>query len=145
MLVEVTLASPAYIARHGQPQHPNRLAGHRMVGFRSSGTGSLLPLEFIVDGAVANIGIPATVAVNAAESYISAAKLGLGMIQIPRYHAEKDLAEGTLVQVLPDFPPMQTPVSLLYPRNRQLSPRVRVFIDWLVKVFARQNSENALH
>jgi DNA-binding transcriptional LysR family regulator len=36
-------------------------------------------------------------------------------------------------------------VSLLYPRNRQLSPRVRVFIDWLVKVFARQNSENALH
>ncbi|MBY3116997.1 LysR family transcriptional regulator [Rhizobium laguerreae] len=145
LLDEVTLASPAYIARHGLPQHPDRLAGHRMVGFHSSGTGSLLPLEFIVDGTVRDITIPATVAVNAAESYISAARMGLGMIQIPRYHAEKDLAEGTLIHVLKDFPLSPTPVSLLYPRNRQLSPRVRVFIDWLVKVFARQNSENALH
>ncbi|MBB4571852.1 DNA-binding transcriptional LysR family regulator [Rhizobium lentis] len=43
------------------------------------------------------------------------------------------------------FPLTPTPVSLLYPRNRQLSPRVRVFIDWLVKVFARQNPESAHH
>jgi DNA-binding transcriptional LysR family regulator len=113
-----------------------------MVGFRSSSTGTLLPLEFIVDGAVRNVTIPATVAVNAAESYVSAARMGLGLIQIPRYHAEKDLTEGRLVRVLEDFPLTPTPVSLLYPRNRQLSPRVRVFIDWLVKVFARQNSES---
>ncbi|WHO74452.1 LysR family transcriptional regulator [Rhizobium sp. BT03] len=144
MLDEITLASPAYIAAHGLPQHPDRLAGHRMVGFRSSGTGSQLPLEFTVDGVVHEIRIPAAVAVNAAESYISAARIGLGLIQIPRYHAEKDLAEGTLIHVLKDFPPTPTPVSLLYPRNRQLSPRVRVFIDWLVKVFARQKSQNAL-
>ncbi|MBB3134421.1 DNA-binding transcriptional LysR family regulator [Rhizobium pisi] len=145
MLDEITLASPAYIAAHGLPQHPDGLAGHRMVGFHSSSTGSLLPLEFIVDGTLRNVAIPVTVAVNAAESYVTAARLGLGLIQIPRYHAETDLAEGTLVHVLPDFPPTQTPVSLLYPRNRQLSPRVRVFVDWLVKVFARQNSEKALH
>ncbi|MGO8308684.1 LysR family transcriptional regulator, partial [Rhizobium ruizarguesonis] len=75
---------------------------HRMGGFRSSCTGSLLPLEFIVYGAVANSGIPATVAGNAAESYISAARLGRGMIQSPRYHAEKELAEGTLGKVRPD-------------------------------------------
>ncbi|AJC80756.1 LysR family transcriptional regulator protein [Rhizobium etli bv. phaseoli str. IE4803] len=142
MLDEITLASPAYIAAHGLPQHPDRLTGHRMVGFRSSSTGTLLPLEFIVDGAVRNVTIPATVAVNAAESYVSAARMGLGLIQIPRYHAEKDLTEGRLVRVLEDFPLTPTPVSLLYPRNRQLSPRVRVFIDWLVKVFARQNSES---
>ncbi|PDT38225.1 LysR family transcriptional regulator [Rhizobium sp. M10] len=145
MLDEITLASPAYIAAHGLPQHPDRLTGHRMVGFRSSSTGTLLPLEFIVDGAVRNITLPATVAVNAAESYISAARMGLGLIQIPRYHAEKDLTEGRLVRVLEDFPLTPTPVSLLYPRNRQLSPRVRVFIDWLVKVFARQNPESAHH
>ncbi|MBB4236113.1 LysR family transcriptional regulator [Rhizobium esperanzae] len=144
MLEEVTLASPAYLAAHGLPPHPDRLASHRMVGFHSSGTGRLLPLEFIVDGVVREIVIPATIAVNAAESYVSAAKLGLGLIQIPRYHAERDLAEGTLIHLLKDFPPTPTPVSLLYPRNRQLSPRVRVFIDWLVKVFARQNTENAL-
>lgn len=144
MLDEITLASPAYVAARGLPQHPDRLAGHRMVGFRSSSTGGPLPLEFMVDGTLRNITIPATVTVNAAESYVAAARMGLGLIQIPRYHAEKDLSDGTLIQVLPDFPLTQTPVSLLYPRNRQLSPRVRVFVDWLVKVFARQNSKNTL-
>ncbi|AGS23159.1 LysR family transcriptional regulator [Rhizobium etli] len=144
ILDEITLASPAYVAARGLPQHPDRLAGHRMVGFRSSSTGGPLPLEFMVDGTLRNITIPATVTVNAAESYVAAARMGLGLIQIPRYHAEKDLSDGTLIQVLPDFPLTQTPVSLLYPRNRQLSPRVRVFVDWLVKVFARQNSKNTL-
>ncbi|MBX5241380.1 LysR family transcriptional regulator [Rhizobium sp. NLR22b] len=144
MLDEVTLASPAYVAARGLPQHPDRLAGHRMVGFRSSSADGLLPLEFIVDGTVHKLSIPATVTVNAAESYVAAARMGLGLIQIPRYHAEKDLSDGTLVHVLPDFPLTPTPVSLLYPRNRQLSPRVRVFVDWLVKVFARQNSKNTL-
>jgi DNA-binding transcriptional LysR family regulator len=138
MLEEITVASPAYLERYGRPAHPEKLESHRMVGFRSSGTGGLLPLEFIIGETVRNITIPATVAVNAAESYISAARMGLGMIQVPRYHAEHDLAAGTLVHVLADFPLTETPVSLLYPRNRQLSPRVRVFVDWLVKVFAPQ-------
>ncbi|MBW9056308.1 LysR family transcriptional regulator [Rhizobium mesosinicum] len=145
MLEEITLASPSYIAAFGLPEHPDRLASHRMVGFRTTGSTGPIPLEFIVDGSIRNITIPATVTVNAAESYISAARMGLGMIQIPRYHAEQDLAAGTLVQVLAGFPLTPTPVSLLYPRNRQLSPRVRVFIDWLVKVFARQSAENAVH
>lgn len=145
MLDEVTLASPSYIAAFGNPEHPDRLKAHRMVGFRATGSTGPLPLEFIVDGSVRNIAIPATVTVNAAESYISAARMGLGIVQIPRYHAEQDLAAGALVEVLADFPLTQTPVSLLYPRNRQLSPRVRVFIDWLVKVFARQNAENTVH
>ncbi|MET3597235.1 DNA-binding transcriptional LysR family regulator [Mesorhizobium shonense] len=43
-----------------------------------------------------------------------------------------DLKAGRLVEVLPDFPP--TPISVHYPRSRQLSPRVRVFVDWLVEI-----------
>lgn len=140
MLEELTLAAPAYIERHGMPLHPQTLDSHRMVGFRSSATGGLLPLEFTVDGTIRNVTLPATVTVNAAESYFAAAKLGLGLIQIPRYHAEHALKSGELVSVLRDFPPTRTPVSMLYPRNRQLSPRVRVFIDWLVAIFARQAS-----
>ncbi|KXF77253.1 transcriptional regulator [Paramesorhizobium deserti] len=136
MLNEVTLASPAYIEKFGRPEHPEKLDGHRMVGFRTTGSIAALPLEFMVDGTVRNITIPATVTVNAAESYISTARLGLGLIQIPRYHATHDLSAGTLVEVLSPFPPTSTPVSLLYPRSRQLSPRVRVFIDWLIRLFA---------
>ena len=138
MLEEVTLAAPAYVKRLGMPMHPETLDGHRMVGFRSSATGGLLPLEFTVDGQVREITLPATISVNAAESYFAAAKLGLGLIQVPRYHAEDALRSGELLHVLREFPPTRTPVSMLYPRSRQLSPRVRVFIDWLIKVFAGQ-------
>ncbi|MBN8949364.1 MULTISPECIES: LysR family transcriptional regulator [unclassified Rhizobium] len=140
MLEEVTLAAPAYVERFGMPAHPDRLDGHRMVGFRSSATGGLLPLEFQIDGAIREITLPATISVNAAESYFAAAKLGLGLIQVPRYHAEDALRSGDLLHILQKYPPTRTPVSMLYPRSRQLSPRVRVFIDWLVKVFAGQNS-----
>ena len=59
----------------------------------------------------------------------------MGLIQIPRYHAAADLGSGNLRA---DYPPSQTPVSLLYPHNRQLSPRLRVFIDWLACEFATQ-------
>jgi len=136
MLDEVTLASPGYIEKFGRPEHPDKLDGHRMVGFRATGSIAALPLEFTVDGTVRNVTLPATMTVNAAESYVSTARLGLGLIQIPRYHATHDLSAGTLVEVLSAFPPTRTPVSLLYPRSRQLSPRVRVFIDWLVRIFA---------
>ncbi|WP_112945325.1 MULTISPECIES: LysR family transcriptional regulator [unclassified Rhizobium] len=138
MLEEVTLASPSYLARYGTPEHPDRLDGHRMVGFHSSATGALAPLEFLVGGQIRNVTLPATLSVNAAESFHAAARLGLGIIQVPRYHAQRYIDSGELVPILQDYPLTRTPVSLLYPRNRQLSPRVRVFIEWLTKVFARQ-------
>lgn len=137
LLDQVTLAAPAYLAMRGLPAHPDALAGHRMVGFRSSATGGLLPLEFAIGSQVENRTLPARVSVNAAESYHAAGKLGLGLIQVPRYHVAAALAAGELVEILPDFPPPPLPVSLLYPRSRQLSPRVRVFIDWLVIAFAQ--------
>ena len=137
MLDEITCAGPAYIDRFGQPASVDDLDGHLMVGFHSSGAGALLPLEFVIDGTVHEMTLRATVSVNGAESLVAAARLGLGLIQVPRYHVEDDLKRGTLIAVLPDCPPSPTPVSLLYPRNRQLSPRVRVFIDWLTRAFAR--------
>lgn len=140
MLDEITCASADYVAKFGLPDTIDDLDGHRMIGFRSSATGSLLPLEFVDEGVVRTATLPATIAVNAAESFVAAARLGLGLIQVPRYHVEDDLQAGTLVEVLRHCRPTPTPVSLFYPRSRQLSPRVRVFIDWLVKVFAEKRS-----
>ena len=134
-LNEVTCASKAYVEKYGLPEIVDSLAGHIMVGFKSSATGALIPLEFQVENKVLYQQLPTIVSVNAAESFIAAAKLGLGLIQIPRYHAQHELNEGSLVEVLPAHPPTPTPVYLLYPRNRQLSLRVRVFIDWLAGVF----------
>jgi DNA-binding transcriptional LysR family regulator len=135
LLEEVTVAAPQYIARFGRPERWDRLSGHRMVGFRSSATGAVLPLEFIVDGVRRTAMLPMTLSVNGADSYRAAARLGLGLIQVPRYALDEDLTRGTLVPVLENTPPSPTPVSLIYPRNRLLSPRVRVFIDWVAKEF----------
>lgn len=139
LLEEVTLAAPAYIATHGIPRSLDDLpGGHRMVGFKSSASGALLPLAFRHEGEIRRITLPSALSVTAAESYVAAARLGLGLIQIPRYHAETLLRSGAMSSILDDAPPPPIPVSLLYPRDRQLSPRVRVFIDWVTGVFADQ-------
>jgi DNA-binding transcriptional LysR family regulator len=137
MLTEVTCASPGYLARYGVPATLADLEGHVAVAFMSSATGSALPLEFTDEGALRNRLLPATVTVAAAESYVAAARLGLGLIQVPHYHVAADLATGTLIEILGQHRPSSTPVSLLYPHRRQLSLRVRVFIDWLAREFAK--------
>lgn len=104
-----------------------------MVGFVSSRTGQALPLEFTRDGEVLEVTLPARVLVGSAETSVAAARLGLGLIQAPRYRFAEDLASGALVEVHADYPPTPTPVSILLPSNRQLSPRVRAFVDWLVE------------
>lgn len=135
LLPEVTCVSPDYIARFGMPEHWDRLDGHRMVGFRSSATGAVLPLEFMVENERKTVMLPMALAVDAAESYREAARLGLGLIQAPVYSKEDDFISGRLIEVLHDTPPSPTPVSLLFSRDRLLSPRVRVFLDWLMDQF----------
>lgn len=138
-LEEITCASPDYLHRNGTPQTMEDLKGHRMIGYRSSATGGLLPLVFHVEGKIHAVTLPTTLSVNGAESMKEAARRGLGIIQVPKYGVQKDVESGALVPILPQYPPGSMPVSLLYPRNRQLSPRVRVFIDWMVKEFAARN------
>ncbi|HGM5420365.1 TPA: LysR family transcriptional regulator [Serratia liquefaciens] len=138
-LEEVTCAAPDYLQRFGTPHSISELEGHRMVGFRSTASGTLMPLEFTVAGQTRQVTLPCTVSVSAAESLVAAARMGLGIIQVPRYHLRDSLDNGSLLPLLPQFPSTPMPVSLLYPRNRQLSPRVRVFIDWFSKVFAARN------
>ncbi|RZV03004.1 UNVERIFIED_ORG: DNA-binding transcriptional LysR family regulator [Serratia quinivorans] len=138
-LDEVTCAAPDYLQRFGTPHSLDELDGHRMVGFRSSASGTIMPLEFNVEGQSHQVTLPCTVSVSAAESLVAAAQMGLGIIQVPRYHLRDSLDNGSLLPLLPQFPSTPMPVSLLYPRNRQLSPRVRVFIDWFSKAFAARN------
>jgi DNA-binding transcriptional LysR family regulator len=137
VLERLTCAAPAYFARHGTPADPDALDDHRMVGLRSLTTGRLRPMEFMTGDTLREIALPVIMSVTGPESYLATARLGLGLVQVPKFHAEADLANGTLVQVLSNCPPPSVPVSLLYPRNRQLSPRVRVFIDYVTRVFGR--------
>ena len=135
---EITCASPGYLAAHGAPTSPDALDGHIMIGFVSSRTGQPLPLEFTQAGGMIEVTLPMRLLVGSAEASASAALLGLGLVQAPRYRFADDLASGRLVEVLAAYRPTPTPVSVLYPSHRQLSPRVRVFIDWLVETVRSQ-------
>lgn len=132
-LEEVTCASPAYLDRFGTPQTLAALDGHRMVGFKSTATGAVLPLEFVQRGELKTVTLPAPVTVTSADTLVECARLGLGLIQKPRYSSAADLASGRLIEVLGNTPPPSTPVSILYPRARHQSARVRAFIDWSEK------------
>ncbi|MGF6656372.1 DNA-binding transcriptional LysR family regulator [Paraburkholderia youngii] len=88
-----------------------------------------------MDGRDTALVLPSAVSVSGAELYAGAAIAGLGIVQVPRYRVADELAAGRLRVILADYPPPPMPVSVLYPQNRQLSSRVRVFAQWLWEIF----------
>lgn len=134
LMPQVTVASPAYLARFGVPASLEDLEGHRAVDYVSSSTGRAMPLDFMVDGRNVLVRPLSVVSVAGAELYTGAALAGLGLAQVPRYRVERELAAGHLKIVLPHAPPAPMPVSVLYPQNRQVPARVRVFTQWLAGI-----------
>jgi len=134
-LEQVTVASPAYLERHGLPKDLEALAAHKAVNYVSSATGNALPLEFTVGEQVVEVNLDAIVSVTGTDLYTGGALAGLGLVQVPRYRVQNELASGALAVVLPQFPPPPMPVTVLYPQSRQLSSRVRVFAQWLRDIF----------
>ena len=132
---EITCASPEYLARFGIPNSVRDLDGHRMVGFVSSRTGTVMPLEFKVGTRFEEVPLPATVTANDADTVHHLARHGFGLVQAPKYRFRNDLEDGRLVEVLTNAPPPPMPLAAYYPQNRQLSPRVRAFLDWVIDVF----------
>jgi len=134
---EITCASPDYLARRGTPLTPDDLASHQMIGFVSSRTGQVMPLEFRVGDKTVKTTLSSRVTVNDSDSSADLARLGFGLVQAPLYRFSKDLASGTLVEVLKPYRPTETTVSAIYPQARQTSPRLRVFLDWTSKIFSK--------
>ncbi|CAM3968170.1 LysR family transcriptional regulator [Bordetella tumulicola] len=137
-LPEIICASPAYLARYGTPKHPRELAQHHAIGFFSRGNDSRYPFSVIVDGDVQEFPATGWISVSDAECYTSAALAGCGLIQVPRFRLEEHLNAGRLVQVLTQWKCPDLPICALYPFHRQLSPRVRVFIDWVRELYDKR-------
>lgn len=136
LLEQVTVASPAYLERHGLPNTLDDLKHHYAVNYVSSATRRPSALYFHVGEETVDLQLTSKISVTGADLYTGAAISGLGLVQVPRYRIEKELADDRLRIVLPDSPPPRMPVSVLYPQNRQLSARVRVFSQWLAARFA---------
>jgi DNA-binding transcriptional LysR family regulator len=137
-LRQVTCASAAYLDKQGTPATLDDLTtqGHRAVNFFSPTSGKPFPFDFIVDGVERSISLPGSVAVSSAEAYAACCANDLGLVQLPRYHVARQLDSGVFREVLGAWRPKPMQVSVLYPHARQLSPRVRVFVDWISDVMS---------
>jgi DNA-binding transcriptional LysR family regulator len=130
-----TFASPDYLARFGIPKTPDDLEGHRMVGLLAPDMPSIAPLAFHAGGRTREMTLPAVITVTGAETNVASACAGLGIIQVPRYRIATEIESGALVEILADTPPPPIPVHALYSHTRQLSPRLRVFLDWMTQQY----------
>lgn len=134
----ITCAAPSYIARFGAPQHPNDLLGqHRSVSYFSSKTGRVHEWEFERGGERIVLLPRAQVRVNDSTAYQRAGLAGLGVVRMASFTAQQYFETGELVRLLPDWKSDPMPVHVVYPQNRHLSAKVRVFVEWIAELFAQ--------
>ncbi|MFJ1213685.1 LysR family transcriptional regulator [Burkholderia pyrrocinia] len=131
--VMVMCASPAYLAEYGTPISLSDLQAHKGVSFLSGLDNRPLAWRFLVDGKEQTTVYSPSISVNAANAYVHCGVAGFGLIQAPGILVEQQLADGTLVEVLAPYRPAPWPVSLLYPSRHHVSPRVRLFSQWLAE------------
>lgn len=134
-------AAPAYLERHGTPRTPGELTAHNCLLYGHEGFGSSWRFRR-ERRAAEEIRVPVSgnFQVNSSEAVRHALLDGLGLALIPRLTVENDLTAGTLQVLLADWQciaPFDT-VRAVYLPNRQLSPKVRAFIDHLVERFAAE-------
>ena len=133
----VTCAAPSYLERMGEPTTLDDLNQHRAVNYFSSRTGRVIDWSFLVDGKEVEVKMNGLVSVNDADAYLTCALEGFGLIQLARFMVLPHLRTGALKEVLLDWKPLPMPISVVYPHSRHLSPKVRVFVDWIAEVFDR--------
>ncbi len=126
------VASPDYLARHGEPQTPAELARHACLHYRYPATGKIevWPLSPGEDGALPRM--PVSMVCNNIETRLCFALRGRGIALLPDFSAREALDRGLLRRVLSSHVESQSiALRVMWPSGRQLPPKVRVFIDFL--------------
>ncbi len=140
----INVASADYLRRHGTPEHPCDLDEHLAVLYASPTSGRVEPWEWEDRGGVHTRRVAGRVTVDSAEAYIACCLAGLGLIQVPAYDVQDEIARGQLVEVMPAFRAEPMPITLLYPDRRQVSARLRIFGDWLMALIARETRRHPI-
>ena len=133
----ITCAAPSYLALSGEPKHPTEIEQHhKSVNFFSARTGRTIGFDFARGNERLEIVGQHKVTLNEGSSYVVAAVAGLGIAQSPKFMVDPYLATGQLRQILPDWAVDPMPLHVVYPPNRHLSNKLRVFVDWIAGLFA---------
>ena len=133
----ITCASASYIKAHGTLSHPKDLEqGYHLVGYFSSLTGRPFPLVFEKAQEKVTIATDTAFSVNESTAHLTALLQGHGIGQTFAFMAQPHIKRGSLVSLLDDWRRPSQPIQLVYPANRHLSAKLRVFVDWAVEAFA---------
>jgi DNA-binding transcriptional LysR family regulator len=128
----VICASPAYIARHGAPRTPADLLRHNCLLL--TGFSRLASWPMRVDGKIVTFDVKGDYTCDSAELLLDMTLSGLGIARFGNFLAEKAITDGRLVPLLTEHHHVQpAPISALMPPGRQVLPRVRAFLDFLVE------------
>lgn len=129
-------ASPDYLAQYGTPRHPDELITHRFIEYSYSDR----PNEFRYRTAEGKPGVAAITPVfraNSGQMLRQAALGGLGLVYTPSFIIGPDIKSGALVRLMPELGASpERNIYALYPHNRYLSAKVRLFIDAAARAFA---------
>ncbi|PJJ18480.1 LysR family transcriptional regulator for bpeEF and oprC [Janthinobacterium sp. 67] len=131
----MTCASPGYLAHHGTPLHPNDLPRHRGVNFFSAKTGKTFEWDFTRAGERIQVAMPSHIALNDSNAYTAAGLAGLGIVQMTHFMLAPLLEQGKMVELLSEWESDPLPIHVIYPPNRHLSAKVRVFVEWVADMF----------
>jgi DNA-binding transcriptional LysR family regulator len=126
----VTVASPAYIARHGLPQAPSDLQNHNCICVRLS-SGEILPWRYVVDGKTVEFEAHGSVIVNETDFAVNAALEGLGVTYSVEEYMTPMISTGRLVCLLGDYSPPVSGTFLFYPSRRQNPAALRALIEFM--------------
>lgn len=141
----MTCATPGYFQAHGKPTQPSDLqSGHVLAAYFFPRSGRLRPLSFQRDGKRIELSPGLRVAVNDSSAHLASLRAGLGIGQLLSFMVSASGATDELVPVLSEWQPEPMPVHVLYPANRHLSTKVRVFIDWVAELFSRSECTRLL-
>lgn len=133
----VTVASPAYLKRHGQPATPAEVVEHQCIQFRDSLTRRAFDWEFRKGRKVIPVAVRGPLLVTDAGTLISACAAGGGLAQMMELAVVRDLiARKKLVQVLPDWADERFPLYAFYPSRHHPAGKVRAFIDFCLEILA---------
>jgi DNA-binding transcriptional LysR family regulator len=136
-LPQSTVATPGYLETHGVPQHPADLEhGHQLIRYMFASSGRQQPIVLSRDGETVTVKGHHFVSVNDSGALLAAALGGLGIMHAPAFIAGRHVDSGALVELLGDWQAPPVPIYIVYAANRHLSARVRVFVDWMLELFA---------
>lgn len=129
----ITCATPAYLEQAGYPCHPDDLDHHNCLNFRNRKTGRPMSWFFTMDGQIERKQVKGNLTIDDGEAVGRSAIAGLGISQMPGYMAAIALEQGLLIEVLREYRPPEVPITALYLERRLVSPRIRAFVDFMVK------------